>query len=275
VYIGRNVLHDDTENAIDLKDSEHVIISQNTMYGYRALFDSDGTALLPGNEGGRLTWVLFNDIYDSQNGIRIDDEVLSNTSYIIGNKIHDMLGHGIITYRKMTIHMINNVFYNIPGSGFVSWVSQHAVVGSTQDSDYSFFNNIFSEIGGFEIDIDNWGPMALLVDRTPIENNIFHRSTGTIQIKWADSTYTSAASFINGEPGKGVGFIEVDPQFVDAGNGDFHLLPTSPAIDAGTSSGIVQQVFDTFWNIYGIDIRNDIEGNPRIGAWDIGAHEGS
>jgi beta propeller repeat protein len=275
VYIGRNVMHHDTENAIDLKDSEHVIISQNTMYGYRNLFDSDGTALLPGNEGGRLTWVLFNDIYDSQNGIRIDDEVLSNTSYIIGNKIHDMLGHGIITYRNMTLHMINNVFYNIPNSGFVSWFAQHAIVGATYDSDYSFVNNIFYEIGNYDIEIDDGSGMSALTDRTPMSNNLFYRTTGQIRIKWADATYNSVASFISGEPTKGSGCIEADPLFTDPANYDFTLQSTSPAIDAGTSSGIVQQAFDTFQTLYGIDIRKDIDGNPRVAPWDIGVYEGS
>ncbi|MEJ2702376.1 MAG: right-handed parallel beta-helix repeat-containing protein [Sedimentisphaerales bacterium] len=275
IYIGRNVMSHDTENAVDLKDSEHVIISENTMYGYRALFDSDGTACLPGNEGGRLTWVLCNDIYDSVNAIRIDDEVLSNTTYIIGNTLHDTLAHGIVTYRKMTIYVINNVLYNIPGSGFVSWVSQNTTVGSTQDSDYSFFNNIFSEIGTFEIEIENWGPMAALADRTPIENNLFHRSSGTIAIKWADATYYSLADFINNEPGKGVGCIEADPLFMDAANADFSLQASSPAIDAGASSGAVQQAFTTFEQLYGIDIRKDTSGNlrPQGSEWDIGAHE--
>ncbi|MBW7992571.1 MAG: hypothetical protein FVQ84_21500 [Planctomycetes bacterium] len=275
IYIGRNIMHHDTENAIDLKDSEHVVLSQNTIYGYRGLFGSDGTAVLPGNEGGRLTWVLFNDIYDSQNGIRIDDEVLSNTSYIIGNKIHNILGYGIITWRKMTLHIINNVFYNISNSGFVSYFAQHPTVGSTYDSDYSFVNNIFSEVGGFEIEIDDGSGMSALTDRTPMYNNLFYRTAGQISIKWADSTYNSVTNFINGEPGKGSGCIEADPLFVDAANNDFHLQLTSPAIDAGASSGIVQQAFDTFQTLYGIDIRNDIEGTPRTGAWDIGAYEGS
>jgi hypothetical protein len=75
--------------------------------------------------------------------------------------------------------------------------------------------------------------------------------------------------------GECIGSIESDPLFVDAANNDFHLQSASPAIDTGTSSGVVQQVFDTFQTLYGIDIRNDIEGNPRIGAWDIGAYEDS
>jgi hypothetical protein len=70
-----------------------------------------------------------------------------------------------------------------------------------------------------------------------------------------------------------VNYIEADPLFVDALNNDFHLQSTSPAIDAGTSSGAVQQVFDRFEQLYGIDIRKDIEGYPRTDPWNIGAYE--
>jgi hypothetical protein len=48
--------------------------------------------------------------------------------------------------------------------------------------------------------------------------------------------------------GGGEGNISADPQFVDAANGDFHLLPTSPCIDAGARvEGLTQ----------------DFEGDPR------------
>ena len=49
--------------------------------------------------------------------------------------------------------------------------------------------------------------------------------------------------------GEGAGNITADPQFVNAAQGDFHLQPTSPAIDAGNSSGATL---------------TDLEGNRRI-----------
>ena len=56
---------------------------------------------------------------------------------------------------------------------------------------------------------------------------------------------------------RGEGNISQDPRFV--GDGDYHLLPTSPCIDAGTDVGF----------------NMDIEGNerPQGQGFDIGAYE--
>ena len=57
--------------------------------------------------------------------------------------------------------------------------------------------------------------------------------------------------------------IFVDPQFVDAANGDYHLQDTSPCMDAGNNSYVPSGV------------TTDLDGNPRIvnSTVDIGAYE--
>ncbi|MBA7476468.1 hypothetical protein ES707_11854 [subsurface metagenome] len=55
---------------------------------------------------------------------------------------------------------------------------------------------------------------------------------------------------IQGWTGGGTGNIASDPEFVDSENGDFHLQPSSPCIDAGGTVILAQ----------------DFEGNPR--PWD-------
>jgi len=67
-----------------------------------------------------------------------------------------------------------------------------------------------------------------------------------------------------GSPWPGEGNICADPQFVDPGNGDYHLLPTSPCIDAGSNDAL------------GVP-DHDIDGDPRPfpanGTVDMGADE--
>ena len=59
----------------------------------------------------------------------------------------------------------------------------------------------------------------------------------------------------------GPGTVTLDPRF--AGGGDYHLLPDSPAIDAGASSAVPS------------DLLADLDGSPRIEGHrvDIGAYE--
>jgi hypothetical protein len=58
----------------------------------------------------------------------------------------------------------------------------------------------------------------------------------------------------------GEGNLELDPRFVDAGGGDYHLAPGSPALEAGTAEGAPAL---------------DLEGNPRLcgSGVDLGPYE--
>jgi hypothetical protein len=81
-----------------------------------------------------------------------------------------------------------------------------------------------------------------------VRNNIVYLCNGNIQ-NYNGSGTTQDHNLVG-----------VNPLFVNAGAGDFHLQAGSPAIDAGTS---LPQVTD------------DFEGNPRPqnSVYDIGAFE--
>ncbi len=70
---------------------------------------------------------------------------------------------------------------------------------------------------------------------------------------WHNSTDYSGAVTVSAPD------LHADPQFADPGCGDFHLKPTSPAIDAGVNVGVII----------------DIDGDPRpmAAGYDIGADE--
>ncbi len=80
----------------------------------------------------------------------------------------------------------------------------------------------------------------------------------------------------------GVNVMTIDPEFVDISNNDYHLRPTSPCIDAGTSDGAPLTDFDgnprlpaNRSSLKNIRPLKDFEGNtsPTVNRVDIGAYE--
>jgi hypothetical protein len=66
-----------------------------------------------------------------------------------------------------------------------------------------------------------------------IQNNIIFQNIAPIGPQLYECSEPPNYCCIEGWSGGGTGNILDDPQFVDADNGDFHLKPTSPCIDAG------------------------------------------
>ena len=120
VYVGRNELHQDEENAIDLKEFlGPVVISQNKMWGYRDLTSGAGEAIRINDEGaqGEL-WIVFNDIYDSSlavNAFNADSPAI----YIIGNEIHNITTQtasaidGMPQGGSSVMRVVNNTIVNV------------------------------------------------------------------------------------------------------------------------------------------------------------------
>jgi hypothetical protein len=117
-------------------------------------------------------------------------------------------------------------------------------------------------------------------------NNINSSPTVTNCILWGDSapngpeifndgTSSATVSYSDVQGGEtgvydpcdgllwGAGNIDADPCFVDAANGDYHLLEDSPCVDAGDNTAVPSGV------------TTDLDGNPRIvnGIVDMGAFE--
>jgi hypothetical protein len=86
-------------------------------------------------------------------------------------------------------------------------------------------------------------------------SEIWNNDGSTITINYSDVQ--------GGWTGPGGNNISADPLFVNAGSGDYHLLPGSPCVDAGDDSAVPS------------GITTDLDGNPRFMCYsvDMGAYE--
>ena len=280
IYIGRNEMHSNGENAVDLKQCKNVIISQNKMYDFHpsdfATSGSDGTAMVIHYNPIDI-WVIFNEIYDSTNGVRCNGAV---RAFIVGNKIYNIhhepdddtyttssvwaSGSGVITWATPELHVVNNTMYDVDAG-----ISSPG--GGTQA--HHFQNNLFAYAAQPSHHIGIL--LGSVAAGSTMNNNLMHRAGGTAMIKWSGSSPVyNIPGFQAAYPGQGLGCVDGDPKFVDVASKDFRLLngsSPSPAIDAGQ----VNPVYSLFNTLYGLSIDVDYDGNPRqIGsAPDIGAFE--
>ena len=264
VYIGRNVMHDDRENGVDLKNIHDVVVSQNVIYSYLPSTYL-GDAVVVGSmgvgttDGPHRSWLLFNDIRDSGTGIRVEG---ARDCWIIVNTIHDIQGNGIqfdIDPDSTHINVIGNTFATI-GSQGVSHGWQDGASG------FHIENNIFRNIGSYHVQLS-----VAIAATANLTNNLFWDGGANVSVRWGSSTYTgTSASGINALPDSS-GNVIGDPLLVDIPGADFHIQEGSAAANAAIVSAVYQEFFD----LYGIDIKLDYDGLPRPqdGLWDIGAFE--
>ncbi|WP_300671995.1 choice-of-anchor U domain-containing protein [Desulfoluna sp.] len=112
------------------------------------------------------------------------------------------------------------------------------------------------------------GRAVTSLSSTVLTNCIFWGDTsGEDHIYNDNATPSVTFSCVQGGTGQawfGTGCLDINPEFVDATNGDFNLLPSSPCINTGNP--------DTTTSDAGFE---DLAGNPRIGdaRIDMGAYE--
>jgi hypothetical protein len=107
-----------------------------------------------------------------------------------------------------------------------------------------------------EVELRNsvlWGDSAVQGDELLLANNMFD-DPSVLTVSHSNVAGGEAGASV--EPGSvliwGVGNIDVDPLFVDPDNGDLHLSPGSPCIDAGDNTAVPA------------GITTDLDGNPRF-----------
>ncbi len=209
--------------------------------------------------GPRRSWILFNEIYGSLTGIRVEGAA---DCWIVGNRLYDLAGNGItldIDRDSDNIHIASNTIGSVGGDG----IHHHWISGARN---IVIENNIISRVGGRHVAIGSG-----LVDQVSMSHCLFHQGDGEVAIRWGvNDLLAPSATRINSLPGC-LGNLIGDPAFIDAGRGDFRLQASSAAIDKGAEA----KAYGDFQRLYSSSIMIDANHTtrPQGGRWDVGAFE--
>lgn len=255
-YVAQNHLHDNRENALDIKQAYYAVVAENIMHGFAASSSSAGEAIVS-HYNPRNIWIINNTIYDSVRGVN-STELTGENMYVKGNVIYNCDRALYEDRGGGTFHNLNNTMVNC-GYGEMS-------TGTIDMMDNR--NNCIVTITNFSLQLDNSTARAA----TTISNENFYGTT--VSLDWGSTTYSSVASFITGT-GKGAGSMQQDPLFTDQAAHNYNLLAGSPLINAGVSLVSVDTDFKTVFNNGSITILTDINGTtiPQGNAPEIGAYE--
>jgi Right handed beta helix region len=214
---------------------------------------------------------------NSSGGAAIDNESFTgHDNDIIANVVNDIgptpLGscstiQGIY-HSNLRGHIYNNIAYRVSGWAIHLW---HAANNVTISNNLTF-NNGGPTVGGGILVGDGDSPGGVTDDNTIVTNNVVIHNGGRGIEEFgnvgANNVYSNNMVYQNFIDFQLIGksdsrTLHLDPQFVNYqpdGTGDYHLTPTSPAVNAGTSQGAPA---------------NDFDGGARpVGnSYDIGPYE--
>jgi hypothetical protein len=258
IYVGGNSLHEDRENAVDIKQARDIIVSSNTMYGYKPSNSSNGEVTVVHN-GPQRVWLVNNIVRSSHAGMICTG---ADQYYVIGNVITDIIhvpqapydagslygSQAILVYGSTNAYAIANTIWNVDAG----------ISNATGSTKMEFVDNIIGNLlqNSHHIAVSN----STAANASVMSNNLF---AGTVRIRWGESATSSLADCRNCKTG--------DPQFVNGPLRDLRIAGGSPAVNAG----VAHPAFATFQSLYGESIARDAGGlsRPNGGGWDIGAYE--
>ena len=220
--------------------------------------------------------VFSNTIYGGGAGLDIWSPAVIDGNLVHDNTLRDDNPHvrgwgGAILVGAVTqpVTVTNNVVYANGGSGVQAVNSyQVAFVNNTVADNLNVQPDSGTEADAYLIwnDITPTRPITMTVFNNILAGNancglFFHNAPAGVTSSHNDSwnNHNNAANYCE-QASAGAGDISADPLFACPGAGDYHLLPSSPAIDIGTSTQAPDHDKDGFARPYGV-------------GFDLGAYE--
>ena len=283
VEIRGNTVYSTGKDGIDTR-GQSVVIASNTVY------DTGNHGIYPRDNNSS---VINNTVYEAgEDGIRARD----GASTIVGNTVYDTVKDGIHTRDSCSnVEVSNNTIYSITDDGVdargaivlvngnvisgcgdngakveggpgVFTVTNNIVVGSGDTSalvktaagshNYLYHNTLVGSATGQQgtaISVTLAGVNVVLANNIVVSHNVGITATAGTSLVVSNTLLWGNGS----DPIRGTGFITQAPLFVAPASRDYHLLPDSPAVDAGLDVGVL----------------TDVDGDPRLSGPDVGADE--
>ena len=244
----------------DLSTIHHLVLRNLKIKNMR----NSGILILGSNLELRNLYIHHNGTFDMTSTYEHGIYFQGNNSLIIGCVIHDNAsGYGIQNYSSAGANptdntYLNNVLYNQSSGGL--WISQGA--------NHLVANNIVYNSGN--LPNRDTGALVCCGSNSKIYNNVVYNNSkaGIITINNNDVGAEVKNNIVYLNPAGNIVTINAtvsnnlitNPSFVDPAKGDFRLLSSSAAIDAGVSLSQVPVDYDNM-------------PRPQGSIYDIGAYE--
>ena len=277
LYVGRNKLHSDNENALDFKRRYDLIFVENDVWDYRAIdyqsSGSDGNPVIVNQDtnGQTPTYALIarNRIWDANGAVRHQGNHIWTTDNLFWH-IHHNVNSSSRSY-TITVgnnaeldyidRITNNTFDHVDG-GVWLWAANNNGV-----EDHQYMGNVFGTLNEDSLERFHFRITPVHVEGTILGYN-YYQDPAIIELGNDQLTLGQLNNI-----GQSIGSVDqIDPQFTDPARFDFNPLPGSPLIDAA----IKPVTYDEIEQRYGISITldNDLDYRPSDdNAWDVGAFE--
>lgn len=210
-------------------------------------------------DGGQLGSVVTA-LTTSANAV-VDGFTIRNGKAPSGGGVSWLGGNGTLTHNYIVGNTSTNTTTNTGGGGVfvnspVMTISNNVVSGNTaaygggittatgtgSTTSVTIANNTVAgntgSKGGGGIQLSSSAQITLTNNVVAFNTGGGIAGTSTTTKMTANDVYGNGTDYSNYDPQWANGNISLDPQFVDRANGDYHLQPTSPAVDAGMDAAV-------------------------------------
>lgn len=286
IYVGKNVSSKNRQTGIWIKQASDVIVSQNKIYGARGAGTGNGGGGIGYQYEKNNLWILFNEIYDSNYGIRQSKTgtgTRGSEVHIIGNVIYDIKpatlsgynprdpwshGTAIALHRgNMDRFIVDNTIHNA-----------YDGINIVDDGGVDISGNIISDIGSSTGNRFFTTGTAGQKNHVSLDYNLFYDDARQEYLNGTSrkNAVTNVADLSKKTPAFCKTYCNFQrPGFVKTSKNstaqDFRLTSSSPALGKNRR----HYSYDRFEQLYGLDIYKDFNGKARNKNTAIGAFESS